>query len=1072
MTRMRDPAEIGAVVDRFLAAHPDGGVAEISAWVKSDPDLSSDPDFASDIEEAVRAVLAETPGIGDAATVRVPDPASVALPREVSPGEVLGRFELEERVARGGMGEVWKALDLELGRRVALKLVLPERVGPRSADLFQREARAGGRLAHPHVVATYDHGVDGGIAWIAQEFVADACTLRDFLSASAAQPTVPSGHDRAVAELVAKIADGLEATHAAGIVHRDLKPSNILICRGDFPKITDFGLARIEEEAALSQSGEVAGTWAYMSPEQIRGRRDEVDHRTDIFSLGALLYELIARQRPFRGDTSAQIASQILYEDPQAIRSVRPQCPVDLALICEKALEKKAVDRYPSAAALAADLRRFLAHEPIEAKAPGLPRRVTKWARRHPTASLSTVVGLIAFSITAWFAFDNARLLEESKQQEGIASTKAAEAAEAAADARAQTIRAEAALARAEELLGERDAALTAERERAEELALVVGFQQEQLGSIDPAAMGVFLRERQIELHRQLPDRPSPGGVDPADALADQLRGLDFTGLSLDVIGDALFASAVDAIDVQMEGSPLIQARLLESVADSMSRVGLPQMAVETQSRVLQILERTPDVRAQRILGSRVKLAGFHYDLGDYAVAAERAREVLDSWRGSGGEDTEQTFAAEKIAALAEIGEGKVSEALPALRGLRGRLMDAYGPFHASTVAVTMSLAIALRRTGSLAEAEGFAREVVEGIPDEGRGRATAIHNLAAILLDAKRTGEVIPLLEDVLEFRRRDLGNRHPDTLATAQNLGSAYLDTGRLDLAQDLLQEVRAAYSETFGLQHERAYLAANSLGLILKQQGRLDDAEPLYRDALLGMRTALGDDHPRTLSVMSNLGLLLVSLGRPAEAVELLRDARQGFLAVGGDQNPAVLVASNNLAMALKANGELEEAEPLYREVVDASRNRLGPEHRSTLAAMHNLAVLLVARDLVEEAEGLMRASLDIKRRTLAPGHPSTLTSVNGLAGLLARGGRSDEADALYDEAYRGRSQALGADHPVTGKTLMSFAAYFAATERSADARSLLEGWLEVTERPAEDGLVRAVRAQLDGLRSPGD
>ncbi|MFT7543206.1 MAG: serine/threonine protein kinase, partial [Gammaproteobacteria bacterium] len=216
-------------------------------------------------------------------------------------GDLIGDFKLVSRIASGGQGEVWEAVQLSLVRRVALKLVLPDRINEKTLALFAREARAGGRLAHPGIVAVHGYGQDDGRHWIAQELVEGAWTLRDFIDEMRKEEELAPDYYEAVAIFVAELAEALQAAHEAGVIHRDVKPQNVLVTPDDHPKLTDFGLARITDEAALSVSGDLAGTWLYMSPEQVTAKRMEVDHRTDIFSLGVVMYEMLALVRPFDG---------------------------------------------------------------------------------------------------------------------------------------------------------------------------------------------------------------------------------------------------------------------------------------------------------------------------------------------------------------------------------------------------------------------------------------------------------------------------------------------------------------------------------------------------------------------------------------------------------------------------------------------------------------------------------------------------------------------------------------------------------------------------------------------------
>lgn len=347
-------------------------------------------------------------------------PRPVPTTQGLGPGTVLGDFTILSAVGEGGMGQVWEAEQHSLGRRVALKVIRPDRVGVATLELFAREARAGGRLAHPGLVAVHGQGEHEGIAWIAMEFVPGCWSLRDFLD-DLILGEIPDGYYHHVATFVAQVADALEAAHGAGVIHRDLKPSNILIAPDDSPKITDFGLARITDETALSRTGDFAGTYSYMSPEQVAARRMGLDHRSDIFSLGVVLYEMLALRRPFEGDTSHQIAEQILTHAPPDLRKIRSRIPTNLAVICGKALEKDRNRRYARSSDFADDLRRHLANEPIHAKPPGAARRLQLWTRRHPAKSLAGAVGITA-AVGLAFAFNSTvqarRALAEERQDQ------------------------------------------------------------------------------------------------------------------------------------------------------------------------------------------------------------------------------------------------------------------------------------------------------------------------------------------------------------------------------------------------------------------------------------------------------------------------------------------------------------------------------------------------------------------------------------------------------------------------------------------------------------------------------
>jgi serine/threonine protein kinase len=372
-------------------------------------------------------------------------------------GQRIAHFTLRRFIAKGGMGQVWEAFDEELRRAVALKLVLPDRVDARSLALFAREAHAGGRLAHPSIVTTLGHGTDGGRAWIAQELVEGSWTLKDFLDELRAADAVPKGYYARVAGLMAQLADALHAAHQALVIHRDVKPQNILIAPDETPKLTDFGLARVTDDSFLSITGEFAGTYAYMSPEQVTAKRIGLDHRTDIFSLGIVLYELLSLRRPFEGDTTHQISQKILFLDPPEPSKIRSQCPRELSIICGKAIEKDPDRRYQTMADFAADLRRHLANEPIHARPPGPVTRAIKWSKRNPAISSSGAVALLALAVVSSLLVVQARTAAalarsniDLAAQTELAELRAEETAEQARIAEENAQQAEANAAEAE----------------------------------------------------------------------------------------------------------------------------------------------------------------------------------------------------------------------------------------------------------------------------------------------------------------------------------------------------------------------------------------------------------------------------------------------------------------------------------------------------------------------------------------------------------------------------------------------------------------------------------------------
>ncbi len=367
----------------------------------------------------------------------------------------LGEFRVIREIGRGGMGVVYEAEQLPLGRRVALK-VLPwaASLDPRQRQRFQLEAQAAALLHHEHIVPVFGVGTDRGIHYYAMQFV-DGRSLTEVIRELRASPpphgsaaTLPLERTRgpaaekrqgalpglsdshpgtrqywqAAARLGAQAALALEHAHELGVIHRDIKPSNLMLDARNHLWVTDFGLARLpERDSDLTPTGEVVGTLRYMSPEQIRGERRGPDVRGDVYGLGVTLYELLTLQPAFSGGDRQQLLRQVLHDEPPRPRRLNPAIPGDLETIVLKAMEKEPSARYASARELALDLERFLDDKPVQAQRPSLVHRIVKWARRHRavvvTALATVVVTLAASTILLWQAKRRADLALEASQR-------------------------------------------------------------------------------------------------------------------------------------------------------------------------------------------------------------------------------------------------------------------------------------------------------------------------------------------------------------------------------------------------------------------------------------------------------------------------------------------------------------------------------------------------------------------------------------------------------------------------------------------------------------------------------
>ena len=358
----------------------------------------------------------------------VSGPVNDSPPTEIAPpatqrNDQLGDYRLVREIGRGGMGIVYEAEQRSLRRRVAVK-VLPyaSLLDSRQLQRFQNEAQAAACLHHDHIVPVFAVGCEEGVHFYAMQFI-DGRSLDQFVSwleppsgekqaperPLHAASTVPRGLPatlpdtsaripvRAIVQLAVQAAQALDHAHQQGVVHRDIKPANLLVNReGDHLWITDFGLARCQGEANLTRTGDLLGTLRYMSPEQALARPGLVDHRTDIYALGATLYELLALRPVFSSQSRQELLRQVADEEPLPLRRVDPRIPIELETIVLKALAKSVTDRYATAREFADDLQRHLDDRPITARRPTVAEKAMRWCRRHQSLVAATLVAAAA----------------------------------------------------------------------------------------------------------------------------------------------------------------------------------------------------------------------------------------------------------------------------------------------------------------------------------------------------------------------------------------------------------------------------------------------------------------------------------------------------------------------------------------------------------------------------------------------------------------------------------------------------------------------------------------------------
>ena len=430
-------------VERFLEEHTDFGF-DLSPTIVADPWLQTLREPGTDAIDAntleVRQLMERMERLPSTPILKTADTSEPVIRH-------FGDYQLQVELGRGGMGVVFRAEQISLHRPVALKMILAGQLAsPDAVERFRREAEAAAHLDHPNIVPVYEVGTCDGHHYFSMKLLTgrslseakpDWSVLRSDEPSASVSHTELRARQRKVARLVETLARAVDHAHQRGVLHRDLKPGNVLIDEAGEPHITDFGLAkRMGHDAELTSSHALVGTPAYMSPEQAIGAK-HLTTASDVYGLGAILYELLTGRRLFQGDSPTQILRMVLETEPTAPRAIERRLSLDLETICLKCLQKEPQQRYVSAAALATDLRHFLKGEPIQARPVGTFGRFGRWCRRNPViasltagAFLSLTVGL---SVATFFAFKAADQAVSERKQRGIAERRTNEAVTAAA---------------------------------------------------------------------------------------------------------------------------------------------------------------------------------------------------------------------------------------------------------------------------------------------------------------------------------------------------------------------------------------------------------------------------------------------------------------------------------------------------------------------------------------------------------------------------------------------------------------------------------------------------------------
>lgn len=720
--------------------------------------------------DEIRRLILALGGLADLRNVGVREVELPSATRDEQGRPTLGDFRVIREIGRGGSGVVYEAEQVPLGRSVALKvLTAAAELDRRAARRFELEAQVAGLLDHPRIVPVYAVGASGPTPYIAMRMI-DGCSLAALvddlrgesgpssLAESDTSGTTPPPRSprsgafaREVARIGAQAAEALGYAHERGVTHRDIKPANLLLDGDGQLWVADFGMAAVRGDAGLTATGDLLGTVRYMSPEQATGRRAEVDHRTDIYSLGVTLYELLAVRPAVGGSDRQEILRRVVEEEPTPLRRLNPTVPVDLATVIAKAMAKSPAGRYATAQDLAEDLGRFLTGRPVAARPVGPTTRAWRWCRRNrPQAALvaSLLAGLVGVAWGWAEAERRGRLLK-------IAAAEARkEAARFAAIDRLVVARAR----------GEPATVPVADPEAEVTALLAIGKLYDGIGEYAKAE--AHLRSALAILDRRA-DAPTP----------ERLRVEARLGLTLGHLGrldeaEPLLRGAYERARARPTTDP--QGSLLATAAYAEYQTRREQFG--EAERLIRICcdesraAQPPDVVATLTFESR--LADVLGKQKRYPEAAATYRHILgEAGRASIPDDQILLVTMVNLAQVeAELGEVEAAEGH--FREAIGRSLRSFGPNHDLTLMARYNLAEVLQKTGRHGEAEPAFMDALAAF----RARHGPEHPLtlnlekevAAYVFNRGRTDEAEALLRSCLANQRRILGADHADTRGT----------------------------------------------------------------------------------------------------------------------------------------------------------------------------------------------------------------------------------------------------------------------------------------------------------------
>jgi serine/threonine protein kinase/Tfp pilus assembly protein PilF len=886
--------------------------------------------------------------------------ARIAALADEKPLDRIGRYKLLQRIGEGGCGVVFMAEQEEpVRRRVALKVIKPGMDTESVIARFEAERQALALMDHPSIAKVFDAGAtDSGRPYFVMELVRGV-KITDYCDE----------HSLTTEErlkLFMQVCAAIQHAHQKGIIHRDIKPSNILVTTTSdgaaLPVVIDFGIAkpttnqRLTDKTLFTAFEMFIGTPAYISPEQAALTNADVDTRTDIYSLGVLLYELLTGLKPF--DTT-ELLKEGIDEIRRVIREQEPVRPStrlsklnsadlttaaqrrrseppkliraisgDMDWIVMKAMEKDRARRYETANGLALDVKRFLDHEAVAARPPSRVYKFRKLVRRNKLLFIG--LGVIATLLIVSLIVVSAALAKERqtrREAEGDKRTANAEAIKS---------------------------------------KQVTQFLEDMLGGVEPD----FAFGRDTAILREI------------------------------------LAQAATRVGKELTNQPAVQAELRSVIGTLYQRIGEFHRAEEMQRAALAIRRKHFGSESPEAATSLNDLGLALLARGKLSEAAEVHREALEIRRRLFGNENTDVAVSQNNLVHVLTQTDRLSEAEALAREALATRQKLLGNENLEVAGSLRNLVIILGERGKWAESEATAREVLSIrrrlLGPEHTSVAWALNDLAWAAGGNDKQQEAEALELEALEMRRKLLSPEHPDVAYSLYVVGDRMRQRGNLTNAYPLLSEALSIQRRVHGEDSPAPLYTLRSLALLYQAENKWSEAETMFREALAAWRKRAGNDHPQTLYALRNLAESLEGQGKWADAETVHREALAQWRQLRGDDDPQTLYSMHKLGAGLEAAGKLPEAEAVFRELLAAWRKRAGNEYPETLYAMRNLGRTLEAQGKRSEAVDLLREALAAWQKVRGKEDPQTLYTLGSLTAALEADGKLSEAEVVRREA----------------------------------------------------------------------